>query len=238
MERHQSLDLSHKRRVFAVGDIHGEFAALERSLQTVNYDPSQDVLISVGDLVDRGPDSEAALEWIKRPDFLRVLGNHDIALKLLFQNRVTKSDLIQWGAQWCIYRSDPELRDISEALSNAPLAMTAVTPAGHRVGFVHADCARDWNRHIDGLMRCIPLFEDLSLFSRETIHYVLECEKNNRDMDIDTVKVLHIDHVFHGHNPTEEPLWAANRSWIDTGACFGGPITVIDVDQWLFDLKV
>ena len=43
-------------RDFAVGDIHGCFSHLSRSLEAIGFDAAVDRLFSVGDLVDRGPD--------------------------------------------------------------------------------------------------------------------------------------------------------------------------------------
>ena len=42
-------------RDFVVGDVHGHFATLERALETLRYDPNQDRLVSLGDLIDHGP---------------------------------------------------------------------------------------------------------------------------------------------------------------------------------------
>lgn len=81
-------------RDFAVGDIHGMFRLLQTELDGIGFDPLVDRLFSVGDLVDRGPDSELALEWIAKPWFHAVQGNHEdmatrmpsgsIALPLIF----------------------------------------------------------------------------------------------------------------------------------------------------------
>jgi serine/threonine protein phosphatase 1 len=47
-------------RDLIVGDIHGCFARLQVALDELGFDPERDRLFSVGDLVDRGPDSEVA----------------------------------------------------------------------------------------------------------------------------------------------------------------------------------
>ncbi|WP_409409892.1 metallophosphoesterase (plasmid) [Acidithiobacillus ferriphilus] len=65
---------------FIVGDLHGCRAMLDTLLAHVGFDGSRDRLFSVGDLVDRGPDSEGCLDLLHEPWFFPVLGNHDAML--------------------------------------------------------------------------------------------------------------------------------------------------------------
>ena len=68
--------------VFAVGDIQGCYEDLRRALDAVGFDPAEDVLWCVGDLVNRGPDSLAVLRFIHglSDRAICVLGNHDLHL--------------------------------------------------------------------------------------------------------------------------------------------------------------
>lgn len=65
---------------YAIGDVHGCFDALTRLLDAIDYDSSHDVLWFVGDLVNRGPDSLAVMEFVTTlPDStILILGNHDL----------------------------------------------------------------------------------------------------------------------------------------------------------------
>ena len=69
-------------RTFAVGDIQGCLEPLQRLLDDVNFDPAQDQLWCVGDLVNRGPDSLGTLLFLHgiRKSCKIVLGNHDLHL--------------------------------------------------------------------------------------------------------------------------------------------------------------
>ena len=57
---YQRLAGSTWRNIWLVGDLHGCFALLMSHLRQLKFDPWQDLLISVGDLIDRGPQS---VEW-------------------------------------------------------------------------------------------------------------------------------------------------------------------------------
>ena len=58
-------------RDFAVGDVHGHFSRLRQSLDRLGFDPALDRLFSVGDLVDRGPENEQVLDWLRQPGSTR-----------------------------------------------------------------------------------------------------------------------------------------------------------------------
>jgi serine/threonine protein phosphatase 1 len=65
-------------RDFAVGDIHGHFSALVEGMRAIGFDASRDRLFSLGDMVDRGPESAQAMDWLKKPWFHAVRGNHEL----------------------------------------------------------------------------------------------------------------------------------------------------------------
>ena len=67
---------------YAVGDVQGCFEPLQRLLKRVKFNPARDQLWSVGDIVNRGPQSLECLRFFSElGDSARVvLGNHDLHL--------------------------------------------------------------------------------------------------------------------------------------------------------------
>jgi bis(5'-nucleosyl)-tetraphosphatase (symmetrical) len=68
-------------RLYILGDIQGHFNRLQHFLDTIQFNPYQDRLGFAGDLVNRGPQSLAVLQFIRDLDSpIVVLGNHDLHL--------------------------------------------------------------------------------------------------------------------------------------------------------------
>lgn len=68
-------------RTIVFGDVHGCFDELQDLLRAVKATP-HDRLISVGDLISKGPDSGAVMRWAMKTRNLEcVLGNHELRLR-------------------------------------------------------------------------------------------------------------------------------------------------------------
>ena len=79
---------------YVVGDIHACLQPLQQLLAKVEFNPRYDTLWAVGDLIGRGPQPQATLEFLAElgPAFKTVLGNHDLhALAVLSEVRPAKT---------------------------------------------------------------------------------------------------------------------------------------------------
>ncbi|KAK7209554.1 hypothetical protein V2G26_016732 [Clonostachys chloroleuca] len=71
-----------KRRLVVVGDIHGMDSALDALLKEANFNEEKDHLVSVGDMVSKGPDSPAVVARLMQLNASAVRGNHEDRLLL------------------------------------------------------------------------------------------------------------------------------------------------------------
>ncbi|MEB2870967.1 symmetrical bis(5'-nucleosyl)-tetraphosphatase [Pseudomonas rhizosphaerae] len=85
--------------VYAVGDLQGCLEPLKCLLQRVAFDPANDTLWLVGDLVNRGPSSLETLRYLyaMRDSLVCVLGNHDLHLLAVANNaeRLKRGDTLR-----------------------------------------------------------------------------------------------------------------------------------------------
>lgn len=120
-----------------IGDVHGEWQALQQLLYYLGYDdcgrhPQGRKLVFVGDLCDRGPDSPAVLNWVIQAvaaeRAFTVLGNHE--LNLLMQEAKDGSgwyfaERTQDQARYAPWQSFPEKQKsrLQVALAQWPLVL-------------------------------------------------------------------------------------------------------------------
>lgn len=68
-------------RTLAIGDIHGCFTALQTLEREMAF-TDDDLIVTVGDYVDRGPDSKSVIDWLmarqnRGGKLVALLGNHE-----------------------------------------------------------------------------------------------------------------------------------------------------------------
>lgn len=208
--RNKLFDVNTVGADYVVGDIHGCFTKLQQALNEIGFNPETDRLFSVGDLVDRGPESEEALNWLAKPWFHAIAGNHEQMAIDANSGLYDKSTYQFNGGQWFIDMEPSHQREFAEAFKKLPLAMTIKTN-NETIGIVHGDAPNDWNLIEE-------IHEHWLLWGRQRI-----TRKN-------TELVKNIDKVFVGHTPVKEKLIYGNVHFIDTGAVFGKPFHIEQIN--------
>ena len=228
-------------RAYAVGDVHGRLDLLDRLLAAIEQDLERRpvhkaVLIFLGDLIDRGPDSRGVVERLRayrhdklRPHFLA--GNHEeVLLRLLAGERGILADWLKFGGAECLrsYGCDPAAFEGQNERTALAMVKCAI-PAEH---------ARFIGSFADTLSLGDYLFVhagirpglDLSLQSQADLRWIrsqfLEHEGDHGFV------------VVHGHTISNEVDEQLNRIGIDTGAYRTGVLTALALEgeeRWTLD---
>ena len=109
-------------RVLAVGDIHGMYEKLIKLMEQLQFAPGDDLLIFLGDYIDRGPESVKCLQYVydlqrQYPDsVVCLMGNHEVMLSSYFlQKKGIHTDLMKdFAASWLENGGLETLRQLKE----------------------------------------------------------------------------------------------------------------------------
>ena len=220
------FDKNEKGRDIAVGDIHGQFSKLQSSLDSIGFNPQVDRLFSVGDLIDRGEESDLVVDWLKKPWFHAVRGNHDdFAIRHVRIGKIDQQNYIRNGGAWFLGLPSREQEEIVSHLELLPFAMQIDTGRGI-VGIVHADCPFDsWIELVGSLQEKdqsknkMKQVTDWLMWARDRI-------ESGFDGGVSGVRALVV-----GHNPVHEPVTLGNVMFIDTmGWRLTGEFTLLDME--------
>lgn len=218
-----------------IGDVHGCYRELHHLLLDLGYTlpddpdsvnannvaaPSGRKLIFVGDLVDRGENSMAAVKIVMafaEAGIARsVCGNHDDKfLRWLKGNKVS----VQHGLAGTIDAYNRELPDFGQRLfqflSSLPLYLWL---AGGRLVVVHAGIQEPMLGRIDREVRSFCLYGDTAR-GRDAAGLPIRYHWAARYQGETT--------IVYGHTPVLTSAWVNNTLCIDTGCCFGGALTAL-----------
>jgi serine/threonine protein phosphatase 1 len=190
-------------RDFAVGDIHGHFSALVEGMRAIGFDESHDRLFSVGDLVDRGPESAQVVDWLDKPWFHAVRGNHEVmACAAISGDEDSRRYHQANGGGWLDAVAQAERKRIGQVLRGLHLAVEVQTVNGP-VGLIHADMPTDdWQDIRKG-----------ALTPRDAAYCVWSIDRYQRRY---TATVRNVRAVVHGHMTIGRMAVLGNAYFIDT----------------------
>ncbi|HDW7606078.1 serine/threonine protein phosphatase [Escherichia coli] len=213
---YEKIDGSKYRNIWVVGDLHGCYTNLMKKLETIGFDTKKDLLISVGDLVDRGAENVECLELITFPWFRAVRGNHE---HMMIDGLSERGNVNHWllnGGGW-FFNLDYDKEILAKALAHKadelPLIIELVSKDKKYV-ICHADYP--CNEYEFGK----PVDHQQVIWNRERL-------SNSQDGIVKEIKGA--DTFIFGHTPAVKPLKFANQMYIDTGAVFCGNLTLIQV---------
>jgi serine/threonine protein phosphatase 1 len=214
--------------VWAVGDVHGEAAKLESLLGALPRGDA-DTTVFLGDFIDRGPDSAAAVR--------RVLQEHDAA---------PERTILLWGNHEDLAAEHFRIPGPS-GLAYDPYdwfrnggkhAMASWGVTG--IDLFTAPCPDDLRR-LFGLLRLFWRSQDPLLGAYVWVHAGVPPGKRPEEgpsHDLVWIREGFLDVedpsgrvVVHGHTPSREVRVRCDKIGIDTGAVYGGPLTALQLPE-------
>ncbi len=230
-------------RVYAIGDIHGRLDLLERLHEKILEDAAQNprerqVIVYVGDYVDRGPDSVGVIELLLASPFAgferhHLKGNHeDFMLRFLDNGADGNVWLMNGGIEtlqsygvslpWDLGGDSQGPSPLAPGeMESLRLALKAAVPKSHLDFLTHLE-----RHHTEGDY----------LFVHAGIRPGVPLEKQS-EHDLIWIREGFLDYggdfgtmVVHGHSARSTPDIQDNRIGIDTKSGYSGRLTALVLD--------
>lgn len=224
------------RHIF-VGDVHGCLNELRSLISNIMLE-SDDKLIFVGDLVDKGPNSLGTLRYVQNllrlyPGSVAISGNHEEkALRLHEKGALQES----WASEatpedWAFIRSMPLMHRVAE--HNILAIHGGIFPAffqKHPDAFPALESANDWRSRGGKLMDRARRFLRVRFVNPEGNMVQLGQEQLGDRFWADTYDGR-LGFIVYGHQPFPRPRDTPHSMGIDTGCVSGGMLTAFIVPK-------
>lgn len=225
-ERTAEITVAYKKylyydKIYVIGDIHGSMDMLSRLMDIIPWRMDKDLLIFLGDYIDRGDHGKEVVDYIitlkRNSEYVRcLLGNHD-AMFLDYLNGKNIDLFISNGGETTL---------LSYGITTPTEGYDRV-PKGHfrffkslepyieleNYYFVHAGFR-------PGVEIKEQKLEDMLWIRKEFIESKYDFGKK----------------VIFGHTPLDEPLIMKNKIGIDTSAGYGEKLTCLELPKKKFYL--
>lgn len=216
--------------IYAIGDIHGQLAELQRVLTLIEHDGGPDArIVFLGDYTDRGPDSRGVLDLLvegqkagRNWTFLK--GNHDRMFSWFMQDYPRHDATLMIELSWLHPRlgGDTTLASYGVEVTPKTRAIAVHRAAREAVPESHLKFLENLTLRVEtedlffvhaGIRPGVPLAkqdeEDL-LWIRRDFHAHLG---------------PHPKLIVHGHTPVDRARHYGNRVNLDSGAGYGKALT-------------
>jgi len=236
----KTLNVEHYRHLYFCGDIHGRFDLLQAALTAKQFSKQHDLLVLVGDLIDRGDFCPQVIDFVlqglEEGFVAMVTGNHD---------HYPLGDYNYWmlnDGTWFerLRKQDPQqaksLLLKLKRLAAEPLALELLTAHG-KLGVVHGDVPDNCWQRLRNLANDTELSNQTekneageprwqrALLSGRSILKAKQLQQ------LEMLRVTGIDYVVSGHVVVRMPEFITNRAYIDTGAYYTERLSILSLPE-------
>jgi serine/threonine protein phosphatase 1 len=209
------------KRIFAVGDLHGCYEKLAAMMEILPWDKeSGDVLLFIGDYIDRGPNSREVVDFLvklkrKGGDIIFLKGNHE---KMLLDYYIEQKDQM-------LYVANGGAETIASYVEGGIGRKAFVLPEDHLEFLLSLRLYYETDDYIfvhaglrDGVPLNLQAEEDLLWIREEFIYSAFDWNKR----------------IIFGHTALETPFVTPGKIGIDTGAVYGNRLTAVELPKMKF----
>lgn len=216
-------------RLYGVGDIHGHDALLSAMIHAIEQDiaaagPAENIVVFLGDLIDRGPDSAAVVERLRTIagpyKCVFLTGNHEeVLVRILDGDDELVGDWLRFGGLACAQSYGIESSWLKSLDSRrAGEAVRDAVPADHQSflrSFGDSFSAGDYLFVHAGIRPGVPLEQQTLTDLRWIRSPFLECRHRHPKV------------IVHGHSIAKQVEFRPGRIGVDTGAYRSGILSAI-----------
>lgn len=241
-------------KTFVTSDTHGMLEQLQGCLDDAEFDKNVDTLIHLGDCVDRGPDSKGVIDLllsIPEANRICVRGNHDDVLWTWIKTGIHKLHWMHGGAATI----DSYIgKDNKGPFTNVDLPKEHIKFFEDQLPYYLDDQNRffvhgGFNRHypIADQDKSTFLWDRDLFYTAKSVCEAISPEtllKVERFNEVNNFKRIFVGHTptisykknepigglwLPGGTPIDQPMYFLQLVNIDTGSCFGGKLSLIDI---------
>lgn len=221
-------------RAYAIGDIHGRLDLLDVLLARIEADVAgreekETVIVFLGDLIDRGPDSAGVVERLRtfRPDYAETVflaGNHEeLMLRILEGDTKPLRQWLRYGGAECVESYGVNTEELLKLTRQGALELLRTKVPPSHIGFLRD--MKDTFRFGEYLFVHAGIRPGVSL-------------EDQTLTDLRWIREPFLSHdeqhgfvVVHGHTIVDQVEERCNRIAIDTGAYNSGVLTALAVED-------
>jgi predicted phosphodiesterase len=205
-------------RTLIIGDIHGCLDELQSIIKQF-HPKKNDRILTVGDMINRGPDSRGTIEFAREMGIRSVLGNHEKRL-LKAWNEGDQSQLKRRSRRTfkALKKSDWEWISTWPHVFNIPSLKALVVHGGFLPG-------RKWKAQAPSDVTFVQVIDHKG-------HPFKRSQKMDARPWADSWSGK--KHVFYGHTPRDHPILHARATGLDTGCVYGNSLTAVSLPDFTF----
>ena len=231
-------------RAYVIGDIHGRLDLLEDLLGKIHAElqhrhAAKTLLVFLGDLIDRGPNSAQVVERLRNykregVETVFLLGNHEeVLLRVICGDGDLGAKWMQFGGLQCLESYGIDAAELRERRSDEIIELArSLIPESHIKfikGFFDSWRFGDYLFVHAGIRPGVRL----ELQRRADVRWIREpFLSDERD---------HGALIVHGHTISDKIDERPNRIGIDTGAYRTGVLTALAIEgahRWITDTRI